>query len=495
MLTALALVAIMQTSARASSPATSEAIAVLYGKFDTQIQFVICLNSSDPAAQAIAFDNDRLSYSYTVTDPDGHAVGSGSSPAQGVTYVSMPTCNYGYPEAYAVNGLTPGTTYTITTTATLTPVNGGSDQVLTDTLVVTTTGGCPIGAPEEEVPRYTYLHALLDANNVVTVVNSIAPGTIHQEPWASQGTWVPTYFGWPGKQYAGIGYVYDPVTENFGPPFQADTSLPESDLLALAGFDGCASDPGYDVGVIVDPGSDDNCSVSGDRLLAVSAGVCEVQVTVRGAVRSGSGKRALRTAPTRSVAAMLVVRGTSAGGRGGSSSPASGGAGSVGATAPQATTVLSPEGPGQAPALATGSEQNAITSGAPAGTGASSASSRHERPVVAGLTMSTTGASAHAAVQQVRDVLAARAADAPQVAVRPHEPVRLALPNLVPGHRYRSTARSTGTSARLGTFRSRPDGTLVLPALTLARATTVTVTVADVATGRPLYLRISSRRR
>lgn len=38
------------------------------------------------------------------------------------------------------------------------------------------------------------------------------------------GTWVRTYYATPGKVYAGMGYTYDPVAENFCPPFSSDPS-------------------------------------------------------------------------------------------------------------------------------------------------------------------------------------------------------------------------------------------------------------------------------
>jgi hypothetical protein len=32
------------------------------------------------------------------------------------------------------------------------------------------------------------------------------------------GTWVETFVNVPGKTYAGVGYIYDPVTQDFTAP-------------------------------------------------------------------------------------------------------------------------------------------------------------------------------------------------------------------------------------------------------------------------------------
>lgn len=205
-------------TAGASTPATGAVKAVVYGKFSSQIQFVVCFEAADAGVENLRLETDTLAYAYSVRGPDGVPVASGAMPAPGVTYVSVPTCAYSYVAAFDVRDLAPGTTYTIAVEASLTPRAGGSPQLLEDTLVVTTTGGCPTNAPVEAPPAYTYLHALVDADNVVTSVLSIGPATIRQAPWSGLGRWIPTYYGWPGKTYAGIGYGYDPVTDDFHPP-------------------------------------------------------------------------------------------------------------------------------------------------------------------------------------------------------------------------------------------------------------------------------------
>jgi hypothetical protein len=66
-------------------------------------------------------------------------------------------------------------------------------------------------------------YAELDANNIVTqVITGVLPTeTIEGLPaaeWYSNftgATCVPTFIDAPNKTYAGIGYTYDPATQDF----------------------------------------------------------------------------------------------------------------------------------------------------------------------------------------------------------------------------------------------------------------------------------------
>jgi hypothetical protein len=68
-------------------------------------------------------------------------------------------------------------------------------------------------------------YAELDANNIVTqVITGVLPTeTIEGLPaaeWYSNftgATCVPTFIDAPNKTYAGIGYTYDPATQDFIP--------------------------------------------------------------------------------------------------------------------------------------------------------------------------------------------------------------------------------------------------------------------------------------
>lgn len=60
--------------------------------------------------------------------------------------------------------------------------------------------------------------AQIDENNVVLQVRVVTRQFLEANPDRYTGTWVETHFNHPTKMYAGIGYIYDPETEDFAPP-------------------------------------------------------------------------------------------------------------------------------------------------------------------------------------------------------------------------------------------------------------------------------------
>ncbi len=60
--------------------------------------------------------------------------------------------------------------------------------------------------------------AQIDANNVVTAVHVVQQDFLEANPDRYTGTWVETFIGVEGKTYAGIGYIYDPATQDFTAP-------------------------------------------------------------------------------------------------------------------------------------------------------------------------------------------------------------------------------------------------------------------------------------
>jgi hypothetical protein len=60
--------------------------------------------------------------------------------------------------------------------------------------------------------------ANIDANNVVTRVAVVQREFLEANPDRYQGTWIEIFFDTPGKTYAGIGYTYDPATQDFTAP-------------------------------------------------------------------------------------------------------------------------------------------------------------------------------------------------------------------------------------------------------------------------------------
>jgi hypothetical protein len=60
--------------------------------------------------------------------------------------------------------------------------------------------------------------AQLDENNVVTTVHCVTQEFLETNPDRYQGVWVETFFDTAGKTYAGIGFTYDEVLEDFVAP-------------------------------------------------------------------------------------------------------------------------------------------------------------------------------------------------------------------------------------------------------------------------------------
>ena len=60
--------------------------------------------------------------------------------------------------------------------------------------------------------------AKVNAENVVVAVQVVTQQFIDEHPEIYTGTWVETFIDVPGKTYAGIGYIYDPTTNNFVAP-------------------------------------------------------------------------------------------------------------------------------------------------------------------------------------------------------------------------------------------------------------------------------------
>ena len=60
--------------------------------------------------------------------------------------------------------------------------------------------------------------AQLDDNNVVTHVAVVQREFLEANPQRYTGRWVETFFDTEGKTYAGIGYTYDEVSQDFVAP-------------------------------------------------------------------------------------------------------------------------------------------------------------------------------------------------------------------------------------------------------------------------------------
>ena len=62
----------------------------------------------------------------------------------------------------------------------------------------------------------TYFAQITD--NIVTDVHVVTQEFMDQNPERYTGTWIETFYNSPNKNYAGIGYTYDPITNDFIAP-------------------------------------------------------------------------------------------------------------------------------------------------------------------------------------------------------------------------------------------------------------------------------------
>jgi hypothetical protein len=60
--------------------------------------------------------------------------------------------------------------------------------------------------------------AQIDNDNIVTQVHVVHRDFLEADPDRYPGTWVETFFDLPNKTYAGVGYTYDPVAQDFTAP-------------------------------------------------------------------------------------------------------------------------------------------------------------------------------------------------------------------------------------------------------------------------------------
>lgn len=68
--------------------------------------------------------------------------------------------------------------------------------------------------------------AQINEQNIVTTVHVVDREFLEANPERYPGTWVETFFDVPNKTYAGIGYTYDPTTQDFtAPPIPDPTPL------------------------------------------------------------------------------------------------------------------------------------------------------------------------------------------------------------------------------------------------------------------------------
>jgi hypothetical protein len=60
--------------------------------------------------------------------------------------------------------------------------------------------------------------AQLDDSNIVISVHCVTQEFLEANPERYTGVWVETFYDTAGKTYAGIGYTYDEVSQDFVAP-------------------------------------------------------------------------------------------------------------------------------------------------------------------------------------------------------------------------------------------------------------------------------------
>jgi hypothetical protein len=60
--------------------------------------------------------------------------------------------------------------------------------------------------------------AQIDDSNVVVSVHVVTAEYMAENPERYEGTWVETFVDVQGKTYAGVGFTYDPATQDFISP-------------------------------------------------------------------------------------------------------------------------------------------------------------------------------------------------------------------------------------------------------------------------------------
>ena len=120
-----------------------------------------------------------------------------------------------------------GTTYVLSVTG------GIPGNMVTGTRTIITNGTNPTAttSPGQTTTTIFYsdeplYHARIDSNNIVIDVCVCYAEFVRANPSRYPGTWVPMWMGLNGKNYAGIGWWYDSVAQNFYPQQTTTTTTP-----------------------------------------------------------------------------------------------------------------------------------------------------------------------------------------------------------------------------------------------------------------------------
>lgn len=283
------------------------AISVITHRFDS-LQFIICFQSNDPSINRFSFSaGERISYDWTLRDLAGEVKSSGHHEGE---YIAFSDCTTGYLMSYSAE-LMEGTSYTITTTSSVyTP--GVGTRSFEHLNVFTTRGGCPVNAPESTPVPYTYYYAVVNAQNEVLPGSYvIAPGTVASgfETIPPGNKWAPIWaMVRDGYSEPRVGYIYDPVREDFGPSVDAGLNISEYKLLKEAGATECKR-LGYDISFSTEADAE-VCEAVEDGVQATGEGVCPVGVKVSSPVSTKSTSTNKVKPKNKTFKALFIVQGS-----------------------------------------------------------------------------------------------------------------------------------------------------------------------------------------
>ena len=207
-----------------------------------QLRFIYSLSGGGECMERNAFSETWYAPSggqWSIADGNTYTGGSATSGFTG----GLCGTSWDSGRVFNIWGLQPSTTYTVTVTG------GYAGNMVTASRSVTTSGngwqnsttstvtnGSSTTTTTIDAPLYM---ARIDSNSIVIDVCVCSESFVRANPSRYPGTWVPMWMGVNGKNYAGPGWTYDPVAENFYPPTTTTTTtttVPTSNPTSSSGL-------------------------------------------------------------------------------------------------------------------------------------------------------------------------------------------------------------------------------------------------------------------
>ena len=198
-----------------------------------QLRFIYSLSGGGECMERNAFSETWYAPSggqWSIADGNTYTGGSATSGFTG----GLCGTSWDSGRVFNIWGLQPSTTYTVSVTGgyagnmvtasrSVTTSGNGWQNSTTSTITSgsSTTNGSSTTTTTIDAPLYM---ARIDSNSIVIDVCVCSESFVRANPSRYPGTWVPMWMGVNGKNYAGPGWTYDPVAENFYPPTTTTTS-------------------------------------------------------------------------------------------------------------------------------------------------------------------------------------------------------------------------------------------------------------------------------